>query len=442
MNIVREQLEGGVSLLKVQVVEADYAASVEKSLREYKRKANVPGFRPGMVPMGVIKKMYGKGVLAEQTYHTATTAVYEYLKAEKIDYLGDVIPSEKQGDFDFDGGKEFEFVYEIGEAPAFNVELTKERAIEYKAIAVDDNMRSEYRTNFLRRYGSLQDVEEVTSDEAISGTLDNSEINVEDAYVGLVSMSEEDRAPFIGKKVGDKMSVNVNELYKTASQRAAILQCKEEELDSINPEFELEITKIRKFADPEINEEFFALAFPEGNIKSEEELTAFFEEQIAVELRRESDYLFVGDMRKYLIAEAGLQMPTEFLKRWLMVINEGKFTMEDIEKDFDAFLTMYTWNYIQKRIIEANEIKVEQEEAVEEAKAMAQAQFAQYGMPSAPAEMLENYAQQILSTKEQAQRIYEKLYEGKVVAAVKEKITVNEVSISVEEFAKAAQALQ
>ncbi len=184
------------------------------------------------------------------------------------------------------------------------------------------------------------------------------------------------------------------------------------------------------------------MAFPEGNITNEEQLNAFFEEQIAMELRRESDFLFIGDMRKYLVTEAGLQMPVEFLKRWLMVINEGKFTMEDIEKDFDAFLTMYTWNYIQKRLIEANEIKIEQEEAIEEAKAMAQAQFAQYGMPSAPAEMLENYAQQILSTKEQAQRIYEKLYEGKVVAAVKEQITVNEVSISVEEFAAAAQAAQ
>ncbi|MFR9649380.1 MAG: trigger factor [Rikenellaceae bacterium] len=441
MNIVREQLEGGVSLLKVEVAQADYAASVEKSLRDFKKKANVPGFRPGMVPMGVIKKMYGKGVLAEQTYQTASTAVYDYLKSEKIEYLGDVIPSDKQGDFDFDNGTDFEFIFEIGEAPAFNLELNKERVVEYKSIAVNDDMRKEYRTNFLRRFGRLQDVEEVTSDEAISGTLDNSEINVEDAYVGLISMSEEERAPFIGKKVGDKMSVNVNDLYKTASQRAAILQCKEEELDSINPEFEFEITKIRKFADPEMNEEFFATAFPDGNITSEEQLSQFFEEQIAMELRRESDFLFVGDMRKYLVAEAGLQMPVEFLKRWLMVINEGKFSMEDIEKDFEAFLTMYTWNYIQRRLIEANDIKIEQEEAIEEAKNMAQAQFAQYGMPAAPAEMLENYAQQILSTKEQAQRIYEKLYESKVVAAVKEQITVNEKPLSVEEFAAAAQAL-
>ncbi len=210
MNIVREQLEGGVSLLKVVVAEADYAASVEKSLREYKKKANIPGFRPGMVPMGVVKKMYGKGVLAEQTYHTATTAVYDYLKNEKIDYLGDVIPSEQQGDFDFDNGKEFEFIFEIGEAPAFNMEFTKERVVEYKSIAIDDNMRAEYRTNFLRRYGRLVDVEEVTSDEAISGVLRGGDIEAEDAYLGLVSMSEEDRAPFIGKKVGDKMQVNVN----------------------------------------------------------------------------------------------------------------------------------------------------------------------------------------------------------------------------------------
>ena len=254
-------------------------------------------------------------------------------------------------------------------------------------------------------------------------------------------MTEEERKPFVGKRVGDKMQVNVNELYKTASQRAAILQVKENELEGINPEFSLEITKIRKFAEPELNEEFFKMAFPAGNVASEAELDAFVDAEIGKELSRESDYLFTLQVRDYLVKKAGLKMPEAFLKRWLYTINEGKFTMEEIEKDFDQFLKMFTWNYLQKHIIKQENISVSREEAEAEAKALAQAQFAQYGMPSAPDDMLAGYAKQILDNKEQSQKIYEKLFETKVVEAVKGKIKVSEKAVSADEFAKLAREL-
>ncbi len=442
MNIVREQREAGVSLIKVVVGSDDYTAGVEKMLRDYRRQADIPGFRKGNVPMGVVKKMYGKGVLAEQSYQAASKGVFDYLKAEGIDYVGDVIPSEEQGDFDFDNGTEFEFVFEIGQAPAYTLELTKKNKISYKVIEISEQIHNDYRTNYLRRYGRLVDVEEVTSDEALTVTLDNGDMKVEDAYVGLISMSEEERAPFAGLKKGSKMSINVNELYKTPSQRAAILSVEESELEALNPEFEMEVTNIRKFADPEMNEEFFKMAFPEGNITSEAELDAFLDEQIAVELRRESDYMFGVEMSKYVQEKANIQMPEAFLKRWLMVINEGKFTQEDIDKDFDAFLKMFTWNYIQKQVIEAEKITVTPEEALAEAKSSALMQFAQYGMANPPEDMLENYAQQMLSDKQQAPKIYEKLMENKVVEALKAKITVTEQTMSADDFTKHMQTLQ
>ena len=441
MNIVKEQREQNTLLIKVTVGESDYGEAVEKALRDYKRKANIPGFRPGMVPMGIIRKMYGKGMVAEQSYRTASNAVFEYLQKEKIDYVGDVIPSEEQGDFDFENNTEFEFMFEAGVAPAIELELSQKDKLTYSSIEIDKKMHDDYRSNYLRRYGRLVDVESVESDEALSVTLDNGDMQVQDAYVGLISMNDEERKPFLGKKVGDKMHVNVNELYKSASQRAAILQVKENELEGINPEFELEITKIRKFADPELNEEFFKMAFPAGNVTDEAGLDAFLDGQIAAELRRESDYLFTLQLRNYLLEKANLQMPAEFLKRWLYVINEGKFSKEDIEKDFDAFLKMFTWNYLQKHFIREEKISVSAEEALEEAKALAQAQFAQYGMPAAPADMLENYGKQILSDKEQSQKIYEKLYEVKVVEAVKGKIKITEKAVSSEDFAKLAKEI-
>ncbi len=437
MNIVREQRGENNSLLKITVTPEDYAQEVDKALREYRRKANIPGFRPGMVPMGIVKKMYGKGVLAEQSYRKASNAAFEYLQKENIDYLGDVIPSEEQGDFDFENGTDFEFVFEIGEAPKVELALSEKDKLTYHAIAVDKKMHDDYRSNYLRRFGRLVDAEEVTADEALSVTLDNGEMNVSDAYVGLISMSEEERAPFIGKKVGYKTTVNVNELYKNPSQRAAVLQVKEHELEGINPEFSLEITKIRKFAEPELNEEFFKMAFPSGDVKSAEEFEAYIDAQISSELRRESDYLFTLQLRDYLVKKAGLKMPEEFLKRWLYTINEGKFSMEEIGKDFDQFLKMFTWNYLQKHFIKEENISVEKEEAEREAKALAAAQFAQYGMPSAPDEMLGGYAERILADKEQAQKIYE----VKVVEAVKAKIGVTEKAVSADEFAKLAKEL-
>ncbi len=247
MKITREQRGQNVSLLKVLVDEKDYGEAVDKMLRDYKRKANIPGFRPGMVPMGVIRKMYGKSAVAEQSYRTASNAVFEYLQKEGIDYVGDVIPSDEQGDFDFENNTEHEFMFEIGEAPEVKVELSEKDKLTYYKIKIDEKMHEAYKDNYLRRYGRLVDVEAVEKDEALTVVLDNGDMRIEDAYVGLISMSDEERKPFIGKKVGDKMEVDVNELYKTPSQRAAVLQVKEGELAGINPKFEMEIKQIRRF---------------------------------------------------------------------------------------------------------------------------------------------------------------------------------------------------
>lgn len=441
MKIVREQKEQHASLIRVTVDEKDYGEAVEKTLRDYKRKANIPGFRPGMVPMGIIKKMYGKGVVAEQSYRLASNSAFEYLQKEKIDYVGDVIPAEEQGDFDFDNNTEFEFVFEIGEAPEVKLDLSEKDEVVYNRIKVDKKMHEDYLNNYLRRFGRLVDVEEVTSDEALTVTLDNGDLKVEDAYLGLISMSDEERKPFIGQKVGYKTTINVNDLYKNPSQRASILHVKEAELADLNPVFSLEITKIRRFANPELNEEFFKEAFPAGNVKNEEELNKFIDEEINRELSRESDYLFTLQLRNYLLDKAKLEMPVEFLKRWLYVINEGKFTKEDIEKDFDSFVKMFSWNFLQKYFIQKDDLKVSAEEANAEAKQFAAAQFAQYGMPSAPAEMIDNFAKQILDNKEQSQKIYEKLYEQKVVEDVKSKIKVTEKLVSAEDFAKLAKEI-
>lgn len=437
MNIIKEARENQTAIIKITVSEADYNAEVDKKLREYKRKANIPGFRPGMVPMGIINKMYRKGVVAETAYKMASDNCFAYIEKEGIDYMGDVMPSEEQGAFDFDNNTDHEFIFEVGLAPVVDLELSteKDKVTRYK-IKVDEEMRSGYRSQFLRTYGRLVDVDVVENDEAVMCTIDNGDIKVEDAYVGLISMTEEERKPYIGKKVGDQMIVNVNELYKTEQQRASVLGVKENELASINPEFNLTITKIRKYADPEMNEEFFKMAFPAGDVTTAEEFEKMIDKKIEAELKKESDYVFTQTLREYLVEKANLTLPEDFLKRWLLAINEGKFTMEEIEKDFAPFAEMMKWSAVQKHFAKKLSIEVKAEDMEAEAKAYAAAQFAQYGMMNVADEMLTNYAQQILQNKEEANKLIEKVYEAKVVEAVTPLVKVSNKSVTIAELNK------
>lgn len=440
MNIVRENLEDGTTLLKATVGEADYNEAVDKALRTYKRKANVPGFRPGMVPMSIINKMYRKGVVAEEAYRTASKGCFDYIEKEKLTLVGDMIPSDKQQPLDFDNDTEYEFAFEVGIAPEINIVLSKKDKVKKYAIAIEDKMRDGYRGNFTRRFGKLVDVDSVETEDALTVTLDQPEMKIEEAYVGLIGMSDAARKPFLGKKVGDTMEVDVNELYPNPAQRAAILQVKEPELEGINPKFTLTITKIRRFTEPELNEEFFKMAFPEGNVKTAEEFAQYIDAQILRDLKREADYLFTLDVRKLLLDKANLTLPAAFLKRWLYTINEGKFSMEEIEKDFDKFLDMMKWNLVQKHYVNELKLEVTPEEATEEAKAMAAQQFAYYGMSQVADDMLANYAKSILENKEESRKVYEKIFEQKVIDAVVPQITVSDASVTAEEFAKLAEA--
>jgi hypothetical protein len=306
MNIVRENLEDLTTLLKVTVGEADYNEAVDKSLRTYRRKANIPGFRPGMVPMGIINKMYRKGVVAEEAYRTASKACFDYIETEKLTTVGDMIPSQKQQPLDFDNDTEYEFVFEVGIAPEVQISLSKKDKVTKYTIRVEEKMREGYRSNFLRRFGRLVDVEKVEKEEALDVTLEQGDTKIEEAYVGLIGMSDEDRAPFVGKKVGDTMDVDIAKLYKTPSQRASVLGVKEAELEGMDPNYRLTITKIRKFAEPELNEEFFKTAFPDGGVKTAEEFEQYVTRQIEGDLARESGFLFSIDVRKFLLKKAAL----------------------------------------------------------------------------------------------------------------------------------------
>ena len=442
MNLRTEQNPEGVLILRAAVAEADYAPEVEKALREYRRKANVPGFRPGMVPMGIINKMYRRGTVAEQAYRKANEAVFKHLEDNKIAIMGDVMPSELQKELDFNApapAEGYEFVFEAGVAPEVNITLDNSDKLTYYKMKVSKEMREGYRGNFTRRFGRLEDVDAVKAgDEALEVTLDNGTITADDAYIGLVSMSEAERKPFIGKKVGDSMMVNVREIYKNPAQLASTLGLDQADLDTVAPEFTATVKRIRKFAEPALDAEFFTQAFPDGSVTDAAGFEKYIDASIATDLARDSDYLLSIQLKNHLLAKANLKLPETFLKNWLFAVNEGKFTMEQIEADFAGFLRMMAWDLIQKHFAEKLNLEVGQDDMVAEAKNIARMQFAQYGMSGVPDETLEGYAKSILGNREEAQRIYERVREEKTLGALKPLVTITEKSISRDEFQKIA----
>ncbi|CDN32935.1 Cell division trigger factor [Mucinivorans hirudinis] len=439
MNVNFQPQADQTAFISVMVSEADYAENVDKALRAHRRKAQIPGYRPGMVPMGIINKMYRRGAVAEQTYRMATDEAFKYVKESKLDIIGDMMPADIQSELDFDNGKDFEFVFHVGIAPQIKLDLTKEDKIEKYIVVPSEDMVSGYRENFLRRFGKLVDVDVVEKDEALNVTLSNDDMTIEDAYVGLISFGEAERTLFIGKKVGDTMEVDINELYKEPKQRAAILDVKEEDLEGLNPKFKLEITKIRAFRNPELDGEFFAQAYPDGSVADVAAFEADVLKKVNDELVSQTEFHITDQVRKYLLSKLNLTLPEEFLKNWLFQINEGKFTMEQIEAEFPAFLDMMRWDLVKREIAVSHKLEINEEDALSEAKSMAMMQFRYYGMNQAPEDLLENYARRILENKEEAKKIYERVGERKVVDAVVEIVTTVPIEVSLDEFQQKIQ---
>ncbi len=436
MNIVRENIDELSALIRVTVNADDYGKAVDAALHNYKKKANIPGFRPGMVPIGIIRKMFGKSVVAEESYRTATQLCFNYIKENNINAIGDVMPSEKQEELDFENQTEFEFLFEIGIAPEINLSLTKRDNVKHYQIEITDDMRESYKANFRRRFGELADVEVIEKDEAVTATLENEDIKAEEAYVGLISLKEEIRNKFAGKKVGDSMEINIEEIYPSEQQRASVLKMKKEELKELKPEFNLTITRIRRFVEPEINEELLTKAFPGGEVKSMDDFGKFVDAQITAELNKESALRFEIDFREFLIKKAKMDLPGDFLKRWVYNINEGKYTMEQIEKDFPQFLDMMRWDLIRAHYAKELEINVTEEEVLAEAKEFTRQQFAQYGMAGVGDDMLNDYAKSVLGNKEENRRLHDKVLDSKVISLLSQKVAVKETPISIEDFGK------
>ena len=417
--------------LTLAVTAEDYADSRKKKLNDYRKKAEIKGFRKGMVPMSLVEKMYGQSALVDAVNEVVSEGLNNFIHENNLRVLGEPLPSEDQPEAEWVAGNDFTFKFDIAENPEVSFELSKDDEIVYYTITVTEAAKKEMKDNLLKQYGSLEEGKKAKEDDFIIVDFEQGETKVEGTYVALRNVAEAARKSFVGVKPGDVLDVNVNEAFENETDRASLLKVSKDELATLDPMFRMTVKNVKTFVNAPLTEETFEKIF---GVKTEEEFDAKIEERIRAEYAQEADFRFSKDAKTYLLDKAGVNVAEKFLKRWVFVVNEGKFTMEDIEKDWDLFIVDYKWQMVRNYLMNKYNVKIEEADLLASAKGFAAYQFAMYGMNNVPEEQLEAFAKNILSQEEQGRRILDQVENEKTFAAVREVVTLKKKKISVEKF--------
>ena len=378
MNISRKDIDANNAIVTISIEKADYAEKVEKALRGYRKKANMPGFRPGMVPLGLIKKMYGKSVLAEEINNIVSESLADYIEENNLPVLGQPLPSETEvSEIDFDTQEDFEFHFDLGLAPEFEIEMSDKDTVPLYEIAVSDEMIDNQIKSYTSRFGKYEQVDTVEAKDMVKGTLqelDNGKakeegIKAEEAVLTPEYMKDEEQKKlFVGKKVGDKVVFNPKKAFENETEISSLLKVDKELVQDLTSDFEMEISGITRYVEGEVNQELFDKVFGEGVVKSEEEFKNKIVENIQTQLAADSDYKFNLDARDLVIGKLkDLTFPEAFLKRWLLVSNE-QMTEEKVNEDYPRMVEDLTWHLAKDKIGKASDIKIELPDVEEYAK--------------------------------------------------------------------------
>lgn len=441
MNVVEERIDDLNAVLRVKISPEDYAEQVEKTLRDYRKQANLPGFRPGKTPMSLIKKKYGKAVLAEELNKAVNQSLHEFITTNNLNVLGNPLPKEGEDvKGDFDNPADFEFTYEIGITPEFDLKLSKKNKFDYLSVEIDDEMLDKEVDNLARRYGKLVPEEEVGDRDMVLGEF--SEVKGEIKNNTTISMEfVEDKATqkkLVGAKIGDVITVDPKKVSRGDSDMAAMLGIKEEEVEGLKSKFDFKITEIKRMVPAAIDQALFDKLFGEGTIKSEDELRNRIKDDLQKMFSNDSDRIFNQKVVDEIVEKTKVDLPEDFLKRWILASSKEEVTADQIDSDFESYKKSLKWQLIQNKIIKENEIKVEPDEAIEYTKGLLANQFAQYGMPAPEDNELDAQAKNVLTNQEEANRIYDNLYANKIMAYLKDTVKLNEKSLPYDKFIEEA----
>jgi trigger factor len=434
-------------LLTMTVEAADYQDAVEKTLKNYRKKAQVPGFRPGMVPMGMIKKQYGTAAKVDEVNKVLGEKLYAYIQENNIQMLGEPLPNEKQVPQDFEKDENLTFVFDIAVAPDFKAELTAKDKIDYYTISADEKLINDQVAMYQSQGGEFVKADVFSGNDTLTGDMRELDengntkeggITTESAMVMPAYIKDEDqRKLFDGAKAGDIITFNPKKAYPdNDAEVAALLKVQKDDVKDLAADFSYQITEIRHFQPADVDQKLFDRVFGEGTVKDEKEFRQKIADTIAPQLQQNSDYKFLLDVRAYMEKKVGkLEFPEALLKRVMLQNNKDKGA-DYVEKNFEGSIKELAWHLIKQQLVAANEIKVDDADLKAVAKEAIRAQFAQYGMSNVPDDVLENYAGEQLKKRENVDNFVDRAVDMKLTETLKKVVKLNEKTVTLEEFNK------
>ena len=442
MNITFENADKVNGLMTITVEENDFKEAVEKTLKDYRKKANVPGFRPGQVPMGMIKRMYGTAVKMDAINRVVGQEMYKYVKDNNIQMLGEPLPHEGNEAVDIEKPAPYTFQFDLAVAPEINVKLSGHDKIDYLTIDVDDKLIDQQVRMYASRGGSYQKADDYQDNDMLKGDLREQDkengIELSEALVMPTYIKDEDQKKlFEGSKLGDIITFNPRKAYQSDTELASLLKVDKADLGFHTGDFTYQITEISRFTPAEVNQELFDQVYGKDAVKDEKEFRERVAEEIKAQLQQNSDWKFLQDLRAHCEKKAGkLTWPDELLKRIMKQNNQDKGD-DYVEKNYEGSVKELTWHLIKEQLVSANDIKISDDEVKAAAREAARAQFAQYGMSNVPDEYLDNYAQDMLKKEENVQGFVDRAIDQKLIEVMKNVVKLNEKTVSLDEFNKA-----
>lgn len=450
MNISLQNIDALNAVLTAEIVPADYEENVKKAIKEFSKKASMPGFRPGKVPAGLVKKQYGTSILAEEVNKLLQENLYNYIRENKVNMLGEPLPTADNDKVELVEGDTFTFKFELALAPEFKVELSKDDKIAYYNIAVDDKLVDQQIEAFASRAGSYQKVDEYQDNDMLKGDLRElnedgstkeggitvSEASMLPSYITV----EEQKALFNGAKVGDIITFNPKKAYPTSNvEISSLLKISKEEAENVTADFSFQVTEISRYTKHAIDKELFDMVYGDGNVKDEADFRAKVVAGIQDQMNQNADFRLLQDVRTYVESKIGeVKYADELMKRIMLANNKDKGA-EYVDKNYEASIKELTWSLAKNQIVEALGIKIEDADVKAAAIDMTRMQFAQYGMNSVPEEYLTQYAEEMLKKPEQVDTFINIAVDRKLMVALKDVVTLETKEISFEDFQKLAQ---
>jgi trigger factor len=444
MNVIREDLNALNAQLKVKVSPEDYQSKVSETLSKYRKTAKIPGFRPGHAPMGMIQKQYGKSVLFDEVSKMVTDAINNYISEEKLNLLGNPIPVEENGfSGDFSNPTDFEFIYEIGFPPQIDVTITKKDTFDFEKVDVNQELINKQAEDIRRRYGKLVSTDEVQEKDLILGRFVelNDDKSVKEGGIDHTSSislefldSDDVRKLFVGKKVGDSIELNPDDVSKGPKDKAAMLGVKEDALENVGSLFSYTINEVKAMELAELNSDLFLKLYPDATVTNEEEFVARIKSDLEKMFEQDSDKKLYRTIYDSLMEKVNADFPDDFLKRWIKQVNDKPVTEEQIEAEYEGYRNMLKWQLIEKTLFDKHNLVIDQTELVNFTKHLLRTNYANYGIFEVDEEELTQSAMKFLQDKKQTDSIISRLAEDKLINLFKTEATLKEKLVSYDEF--------